>query len=142
MARRPTLLVCLLTAAMMFAVWTPPASAGARGNMVRTINFVRNWSNVPDVRYSARMSRRASAWARSLIRRGYLAHSSSAGGEVIEWHSGTRPRVRRTVDSWLRSPLHARVIMSRRYRRVGAGRAVGLMNGRRVTIWVVRFGRG
>ena len=142
MAWPRTLLACAV-AALLIAAWTPAAAqAGSRHQMVRTINFVRSLAHQPRVHYSRRLSRRAAAWARHLMSRGVLAHSSSATGEVIEWHTGTRPRVRRAVDSWLQSPGHRRVILSGRYRRAGAGRAVGYMNGRRTTIWVVRFARG
>lgn len=134
---------CIFAAAILFAATLPPvAGASTRTRMVNTINYVRSWGQVPGLQYSPRLSRRAAAWARRLIRRGVLAHSSAAGGEVIEWHSGSRPRIRRAVGAWLRSPGHRRVILSRRYNRAGAGRAVGYMQGRKVTVWVVRFARG
>ena len=138
-----SLFACILAAAILFAATIPPAaSASTRTRMVKTINYVRSWGHIHGLRYSPRLSGRAAAWARHLIRRGVLAHSSSAGGEVIEWHAGARPRIRHAVGAWMRSPGHRRVILSRRYRRAGAGRAVGYMNGRRVTVWVVRLSRG
>jgi uncharacterized protein YkwD len=45
------------------------------------------------------------------------------------------------LDRWLNSYGHRAVMMSRRYRWIGAARAVGLYGGARATIWVVRFGR-
>jgi len=135
--------VCLLAFAILFAAALPPvAGASTRTRMVETINYVRSWGQIHGLSYSPRLSRRAAAWARTLIRRGVIAHSSSTRGEVIEWHTGSRPRIRQAVGAWLRSPGHRRVILSRSYRRAGAGRAVGYMDGRRVTVWVVRFARG
>ena len=144
MAWPRTFFACLLSAAVLCAAAAQPpvADASARTRMVKTINVVRGWANVHGVHYSRRQSRRAASWARYLLRRGRLAHSSSAGGEVIEWHVGRRAGIKRAVGAWLRSPGHRRVILSSRYRRAGAGRAVGWMNGQEVTIWVVRFGRG
>lgn len=143
MAWPRTLFACLLAAAILFAATLPPpAEASTRTRMVKTINYVRSWGHIPALRYSPRLSERAAAWARHLLRTGRMAHSSSGTGEVIEWHPGSRPRIRRAVDAWLRSPSHRRVILSRRYRRAGAGRAVGYVQGRRTTVWVVRFGGG
>ena len=134
-------LACLLAAAILFALAIPPvATASTRTRMVKTINHVRSWGNIHGLRYSPRLSRRAAGWARHLLRTGVMAHSSSARGEVIEWHSGSRPRIRYTVGAWLRSPGHRNVMLSRSYSRAGAGRAVGYVHGRRMTVWVVRFG--
>ena len=138
-----TLFACLLAAAILFAATLPPpAEASTRTRMVKTINYVRSWGHIHALRYSPRLSSRAAAWARHLLSSGRMAHSSSAAGEVIEWHAGSRPRIRHAVGAWLRSPAHRRVILSRRYRRAGAGRAVGYLHGRRTTVWVVRFARG
>lgn len=109
--------------------------------MVKTINYVRSWGQVHGLRYSAGLSAKANSWARHLMRTRVLRHSRSAQGEVIEYHTGNRPRVRATVGEWLRSPSHRRVMMARKFHSVGAGRAVGYFGGRRVTIWVVRFAR-
>lgn len=109
--------------------------------MVRTINFVRGWGHVHGLRYSARLSARANAWARHLLRTRVIRHAGGVQGEVIEYHTGARPRVRATVGEWLRSPGHRTVMMARQFHAVGAGRAVGYFGGRRATIWVVRFAR-
>ena len=109
--------------------------------MIRTINFVRGWGHVHGLRYSSRLSARANAWARHLMRTRVLCHSGTAQGEVIEYHTGSRPRVRATVGEWLHSPGHRTVMLARRFHAAGAGRAVGYFGGRRVTIWVVRFAR-
>ena len=138
------LLAAVLTAAL-FALAPAPVSAGPRRQMVGTINFVRSWGHIHGLRMSRRLSGAASQWARYLMRRNVIAHSSRAlrhhEGEIIEWHSGSRPRVRDVVHEWLNSPEHRRVMLARNYRRAGAGRAVGRIGGRRSTIWVVRFAR-
>lgn len=135
----------LMTAVVGLAAPATPAEATTRTKMVRAINYVRSWNQRPRLRYSPRLSRQAARWARQLMRRKVLAHSSGAirrrQGEVIEWHTGPRARVDKTVIEWWRSPVHRSVILARRYRRAGAGRAVGYIGGRRCTIWVARFAR-
>lgn len=140
MARIRTLLAAAIVAAAMSMLAPAPAAAGPKKQMVKTINFVRGWAHLHGLRGSARLSAKANRWARHLLRIKVLQHSR-AQGEVIEYHTGGAPRVRATVNSWLNSPAHRTVLMSRSFRRVGAGRATGWMNGRRVTIWVVRFAR-
>jgi uncharacterized protein YkwD len=118
----------------------PAAQASSRKQMVRTINYVRGWSHLHHLRYSQQLSRGATAWARNLMRRQVLAHSSGAKGEILEWHTGARPNIKQTVIEWWHSSGHRHVMLGH-YRRAGAGRAVGYFGGRRCTIWVVRFGR-
>lgn len=134
----------LIAAALMtlvVGVAAPGAHAGSRKKMVRTINYVRSWSHLHHLRYSPRLSRGATAWARSLMRRQVLGHASHVQGEIIEWHTGGRAKVKQTVVEWWHSSGHRHVMLRGQYRRAGAGRAVGYFGGRRCTIWVVRFAR-
>jgi uncharacterized protein YkwD len=62
-------------------------------------------------------------------------------GEILELHGGRRPRMGRTIRLWLNSYGHRAVMLSSRYRRIGAARALGRYQGHRATIWVVRFGK-
>jgi uncharacterized protein YkwD len=134
-----------ITAMVVAVAITPAAQAGQRKQMVRSINHVRSWAHRHHLRYSSRLSSGARSWARSLMRRNVLAHSSRAlqrhEGEVIEWHVGPRAHVRKTVIEWLHSPPHRHVMLGRRYHHAGAGKAVGYISGQRCTIWVVRFAR-
>jgi uncharacterized protein YkwD len=45
------------------------------------------------------------------------------------------------VRAWLASPVHREIILSGVYRYIGIGWATGRFQGRRATVWVVRFGR-
>jgi uncharacterized protein YkwD len=137
----------IATALTMLAVSAaaPAAHAGPRKQMVRTINYVRSWSHRHGLAFSGRLSRGASSWAKHLMRRNVLAHSGQAirggEGEVIEWHTGARANINKTVMEWWHSTSHRHVMLSRQYTRAGAGRAVGYWGGRKCTIWVVRFAR-
>jgi uncharacterized protein YkwD len=128
------LLTCVVGAA------APAAQAGTRKNMIRTINYVRGWSHLHQLHYSRRLSRGAAAWARRLMQQQTLFHASGPQGEVIEWHTGARAQVKRTVTEWWHSSGHRHVMLGH-FRRAGAGKAVGYFGGRRCTIWVVRFAR-
>ena len=55
-------------------------------------------------------------------------------------HFGRRAQVRRTVRRWLRSPAHRSLLLSGRFRALGAGQAVGSYRGRRATTWVLHLG--
>jgi uncharacterized protein YkwD len=134
------LFAAVLTTAVVF-VAAPPAQAGVRRQMIRAIDFVRTVHHRRQVGFSQRLSAGAAAWARHLVRRNTLAHSSlhPGEGEIIEWHTGGKAQIRNTVVNWWNSAEHRTVMLGRGYRRAGAGRAVGYMGGRRCTVWVVRF---
>jgi len=138
------LIAAALTALAVTAA-APAARAGTRERMIRKINDVRSWSHRRSLAFSGRLSRGAASWAHHLMRRNVLAHSGQAirrgEGEVIEWHTGARANVNQTVVEWLHSTGHRHVMLSGRYHRAGAGRAVGDYGGRKCTIWVVRFAR-
>jgi len=131
----------VIAAALMTLVVSataPAALAGQRRQMIRTINNARAWTHHHRLRFSARLSRGAAAWAHYLMRRQVLAHASHQQGEIIEWHTGGTGMIGRTVTEWLNSPGHRQVMLGG-YRSAGAGKAVGTFGGRRCTIWVVRF---
>ena len=133
-------------ATAVVGVSAPSANAGPPRQMIRAINNVRSWSHHRQLRFSSRLSRGAAAWARTLMRRGALAHSAAAmragEGEVIEWHTGGAGAIDSVVNEWMQSGGHRDVMLARDYRRAGAGKTTGWMNGVRSTIWVVRFARG
>jgi uncharacterized protein YkwD len=133
------MLIAAALATLVVSAAAPAAQAGQRRQMIRTINYVRGWSHLRQLRYSPRLASGAAAWARHLMRAQILAHAAHVQGEIIEWHTGARAQIKQTVTEWLNSSGHRHVMMGR-FRRAGAGRAVGYFGGRRCTIWVVRFG--
>jgi uncharacterized protein YkwD len=139
------MLCAAVLATLVVSVAAPAAQAGPRTKMIRSINYVRSWSHRGHLNFSRNLSAGAASWARTLMRRNVLAHSAGAmrrhEGEIIEWHTGPRARINSTVIEWWHSAGHRRVMLTRGYRRAGAGRAVGYFGGRRCTIWVVRFAR-
>jgi uncharacterized protein YkwD len=134
------MLVAAALATVVVCAAAPAAQAGTRTRMIRAINYVRGLNHLHSLDYSRRLSSGAAAWARNLMSRQTLVHASGVQGEIIEWHTGTRAQVKRTVIEWWNSSGHRHVMMGH-YRRAGAGRATGYFGGRRCTIWVVRFAR-
>jgi uncharacterized protein YkwD len=116
--------------------------------MMDAINYVRAKAGLRPLRRSRRLVRSSASRAHYLMRQDFFEHPSYLRvpsfyrvGEVLELHGGRRPRTTRTLRLWGGSPGHRAIIMSSRYRWVGAARAVGRYRGARATIWVVRFGK-
>ena len=145
----------LLTSAFLCALAASvvPAPAGAavslRGNgMMDAINGARAEAGLRPLRPSRRLVRSSAARSELMMRADFFAHPARLRvptfdrvGEVLELHGGRHPRTRGALRRWVNSPGHWSVISSRRFRWVGAARAVGRYQGNRATIWVVRFGR-
>jgi uncharacterized protein YkwD len=116
--------------------------------MMDAINYVRANAGLRQLKRSERLIRSSAARAKVMMQRDFFAHPTRLRvptfdrvGEILELHGGRRARRHRTLRLWGNSPGHRAVILSRRYRRIGAARAVGRYRGHRATIWVVRFGK-
>lgn len=146
-ALRAGLLAVSLLAAMTLLA-APPSTAGANP-MVKKINDFRRAHGVPPLRSSPRLSRASKGFARRLMRTNRLGHASSvqgdrrysSTGEILALQGGWRVRRAAAMRSWRRSPGHRSILLSRRFRRAGAGLSRGHFGGRPSSIWVVRFGR-
>src|SRR4051812_5427190 len=60
---RIRMLFAAVLTTLVVSVAAPPAQAGTKKQMIRTINYVRGWSHLRHLHYSARLSRGAAAWA-------------------------------------------------------------------------------
>ena len=129
-----------------------PAVASANSAELRLferVNAVRASHGLKPLRFSRSLSSSADRYSNYMMSRDYFGHSSRIHassrwrtlGEVIEYHRGTRARVRNTVRSWMHSSGHRALLLSSRFRFGGAGFTTGRFNGRRSTIWVMHFGR-
>jgi uncharacterized protein YkwD len=122
--------------------------SGAEQTMVATVNRARAARGCPPLDGSVELNRSAHRYAAWMLRTDYFGHLSRirAGGrfrrvgETLAMHFGRRARVRRTVRMWLRSPSHRGLLLSRRFRALGAGHAVGSYRGQRATTWVLHLG--
>ena len=141
--RIPLLALCLCAAMLV------PASSASAGSLTHSINKFRAHNGVHKLRVSRSLNRSAARYARHLIRTdrfGHASHIQASGrfralGEVLAYRPGWRKSGRFAVRMWARSGGHRSTLLSRRFNRIGAGRARGRFGRRLVTIWVVQVGR-
>ena len=127
-----------------------PASAAtpAENEMVEQVNAVRADQGLRPFRAEPRLGRSAGSYAQWMLRHDYFGHLEriraasgfSLVGENLAWHTGLRPRVAGTVRAWLDSPPHRALMLSSRFRWIGAGMARGRLDGLISTTWVLHLG--
>jgi uncharacterized protein YkwD len=130
-----------------------PASAAHRSDarMIRAVNAIRSAHGVAPLRHSPELRRSASSFSRWMLQTGFFGHVSRRAhlapgqrrgcfGEVLARHTGSHPRVRRTIRMWHASAAHRAVLLDPSYRWMGAGAALGLFDGWRTTLWTVQVG--
>ena len=128
---------------------TPASAQPAQVKMVRTINNVRHAYGLRSLRPAYSLFVSARRYSRRMMSSDYFGHMSRipvasrwrAAGEAIEWHAGWRPRPRAAVRRWMRSPSHRALLLSRRFTRIGVGRARGRYGRKMATMWVAHVGR-
>jgi uncharacterized protein YkwD len=119
-----------------------PPGAADRAAMVCEINAARVEAGRAPLRTRPSLAEAARAHSSDMIERSYFAHDSPEGegpadrarragymrhadswriGEVLLWSRGEPLTAARAVEMWLGSPSHRRVLLSSRYRDVGAG---------------------
>jgi len=118
----------------------------ARDATLCLLNRVRARRGLPPLRLNAKLSRAARRHSRDMVRHRYFAHDSRNGhsafdrmrathyvprnaswwlGENIGWGSGTLAEPIAMVRAWMHSPPHRENILSRHFRDIGIGIAVG-----------------
>ena len=121
--------------------------AQASTAVVCEINRERRGRDLPGVRAEPRLALAGERHARDMVGGGFFSHVSPGGrgmvarvqaagyldgagrwalGEVLAWGWGWRATPAATVAAWMDSPPHRRVLLTRRYREVGIGVALGL----------------
>jgi uncharacterized protein YkwD len=133
-----------------WALGAPSASqaGSAQKEMVRAVNGARADHGLKPLRRAPRLERSARAYASWMLRANYFGHQRRIRtgarfrvlGETLAWHSGRRARVRRTLRAWLHSPPHRALILSSRFRWLGAGTARGRLGGGPARTWVLHLG--
>jgi uncharacterized protein YkwD len=148
MPRFRMLVLCALAACLVVPAAPAAARSSAESQMIAKINSYRAKHGLPKVRKSKSLTRTAERYSWRQLNGGYFGHAGNIQasgkyqtlGEILAYHSGTAARVRSTFRMWLNSGGHRAVIMDRRFRYAGAGRASGGFRGGRATIWTVQFG--
>lgn len=124
--------------------------------VVRSINFARARHRLPPLRFQSRLARAAAAHSADQLHSGRASHHSADGtpfdqrlrrysrarrvGETIVWLAAGQPfRAGTIVRMWLGSPSHRRVLLDRRFRRIGVGTRSGRVRGHVTTIVTADF---
>jgi uncharacterized protein YkwD len=110
-------------------------------NLLQAINQARALRGVPPLREGVKLRRAARAHSRAMARSGSFAHGdwyrrlrrhgvrARTLGETIAWGVGVDGTGAAIVRMWLASPPHRSTLLSRAFRYVGVGVAVGTMDG-------------
>jgi uncharacterized protein YkwD len=117
--------------------------------MTAAINSVRAQNGLSAFERSPSLTGSAERYSRWLMDHDVFGHQSSIWassrfallGEALEWHTGRRFQVGKTVRRWLGSPSHRAIVLSPVMRRVGAGVTRGRFGSRHAVIWVLHVGR-
>ena len=163
-----TLLAALAAGGTAAAAEPPacPPGAADRSAVMCEINAARADAGRGLLRYRPSLAEASGAHSADMVARRYFAHESPEGegpadrawdagymkhadswriGEILLWSRGARLTAARAIDMWLDSPSHRRILLSPRYRDVGAGLAPGAPVGdpalASATTVTVTFGR-
>jgi len=134
----------------------------ARDATLCLLNRVRARYGLPPLRLNPKLSRAARRHSRDMVRHRYFSHSSRNGrspfdrmrathyvprnaswwlGENIGWGSGSLAEPAAMVRAWMHSPPHRANILSRHFRDIGIGIAVGAPVGGGGATYTTDFGR-
>jgi uncharacterized protein YkwD len=138
--------------------------AEARTAVVCSINERRRARGLPKLRANRRLEKAATRHSKAMDRSNFFSHISPSGatlvdrigktgylsgsrswgvGENLSWGTGGAGSPRKAVDSWMKSPAHRAAMLTRRYRHVGIGVALGSPVGAaedRAAIYTADFG--
>lgn len=142
-----------------------PSRRRAKRVVLCLVNRERAARRIAILRVSPLLARAAARYSTSMVQLQYFAHRSPAGddvrrrtartgyrrrgrttllGETLAWGSDATATPTELVTSFMRSPRHRRTMLSRRYRDIGVGIALGApapdATGNAATL-TVEFGR-
>lgn len=152
--KRLTLCIVL---AVFAALAVAPASAHAitmtkpEKQMLALVNHVRATHGLAKLKVVASLERASRSHSRQMVRRDYFSHSSVNGesfasrvirfgyttsgctrwtvGENIAYGWKTSGTPKAIFKAWMHSPAHRAVILTKRFRNAGVGRAAGTFKG-------------
>lgn len=164
MLRRPIIALLVCAAGLIAALAaTAPAIAAKKvsasdralqRDVLRTVNKVRARHRLPRLRKQPLLARGASAHSAEQLGAGRPSHHGSDGtpfarrlrrytgarttGETIAWITSADGAAT-VVRLWMASPSHRRVLLDRRFRRLGVGSRSGVLGGFDMTVVTANF---
>jgi uncharacterized protein YkwD len=137
---------------LLFGALLFPATAGANGIsglMIKKINQTRASYGLGPLHASRSLGRSSRGFSNWLMSHDVFAHRAHVSasrrfhrlGEALALHGGHRAKIGYTVRSWLRSPAHRRIVLTRSMNLVGVGCSRGRFGSSSSTIWVLQVGR-
>jgi uncharacterized protein YkwD len=110
-------------------------------SLLQAINQARAARGIPALRVGVRLRRAARSHSQAMARSGAFTHGNwyrrlrqygvrgRTFGETIAWGVGVDGTASAIVGMWLASPPHRETMLSRSFRRIGVGIAIGPMSG-------------
>jgi uncharacterized protein YkwD len=136
---------------VLFGVFAGSAAGATtpEQRMLKAINGTRHDDGLRQLRASRSLERSARAFARYLVRHQQLAHRPSVSvnhsyphcGEALAMHFSLAADVGGTLRSWMASPVHRGLVMTRSMNLVGLGHASARLGGKPKTVWVMQVAR-
>jgi uncharacterized protein YkwD len=124
----------------------PGSTARAAEATTCLVNAERRKRGLVKLRADRNLAVAAGRHARDMVKRGYFSHKTPAGrtvgdrlraagfgkpgqgwraGEALGWGTGSRATPAALLRAWLNSPAHRRLLLDRRFRKLGVGVASG-----------------
>ena len=120
---------------------TATSLSTARRETLCLLNRERAQRGLRPLRLSPRLSQASAGHSRNMVRKGFFQHGNFVArilnaryvtrrqalslGENIAWGTGSLGTPAQTVRAWMHSPGHRANILSRRFRDIGIGIALG-----------------
>jgi uncharacterized protein YkwD len=118
--------------------------------MIHAINGARSdEAGLRPLRAAPELERSASAFAHWLVRHQQFSHRPRVSvsrsyphcGEALAMHFSLAAQVGGTLRSWLGSPVHRGLVMTKSMGLVGVGHARGRVDGKARTVWVLQVAK-
>jgi uncharacterized protein YkwD len=143
---RRTVLVVVAALVASCAGSAVASAATPEQRMLGAINDSRHDQGLRDLRAAPELARSAGAFARFLVRHDQFSHRPRVSvsrsyphcGEALAMHFSLAAQVGVTLRSWLASPVHRGLVMTRSMNLVGVGHASGRVGGKPKTVWVMQ----